>query len=439
MVRRLAQAVVGLALFMSPALAVVPAANATGNGWDVAAASPFSPNGDGVKDTLSIRYRLPVGAHVRLTISPASDARRPVRRVDLGHQSAGKHTWTWNGRNQSGKQVLDQSYVIRFYDVEPTTLQLPRASMKVHVDRRLQIQLTAPTYGAEPGARARVYPRTTVVTDTLDLSASGENQLTALELVIRNGKGRIVRRADVAEPLRTTDGRLYGYGRTVPWAAVRGGKPLSRGRYNAVVVGRDKAGNAGRSRAVKIWVSDEKLEWRETTTTVIPDASDFGPCTYSMANGCGDYPSCGEVVASTLYAGGLSYRSKTCEDPEYHRSYASSSHLLEVPEATGVRGLSAVRVAFEGAPTTAGEPDTGRLHVWSRDDNDSIEGAGFIVGTTGRSTWIDPAWGEGDQGYPDSYVPRRDPAAAWSFSTVGTDSVDIATFTVDVRYLAVPD
>jgi len=433
-VRRLAQAILGLALLVSPALAVVPSANAAGNGWNVAAASRFSPNGDGVKDTLSIRYRLPVGAHVRLTISPAADSRRPVRRVDLGEQPAGTHTWTWNGRNQSGKQVYDRSYVISLYDLEPTTGQRERASKKVQVDTVFQAQLTAPTYGAEPGAPARVYPRTTAVTDTINLRASAwEKKLTALELIIRNRKGRVVRRADVATPLTTANGGLYGYGRAVPWAAVRGGKPLPSGRYTAVVVGRDKAGNTGRSLTVKIWVSDDKLEWRETTTTVTADESAFGPCTYSSANGCGDFPDCGEVVASTLYAGGLSYRSTPCANPESFQSRASSSHMLEVPEATGVRGLSAVRVAFVGAPTTAGEPDTGTLRVW-RDD---IEGD--VVGTTGQSPWIDdPAWGEGAAGWPDS-PPRRDPAAAWSFSTFGTDSVDVATFTVDVRYLAVQD
>jgi hypothetical protein len=62
----------------------------------------------------------------------------------------------------------------------------------------------------------------------------------------------------------------------------------------------------------------------------------------------------------------------------------------------------------------------------------------LVVGTTGQSTWVDdPAWGEGSAGDPDRYIPRRDPAAAWSFFTTGTDSVDVATFTVDVRYLAV--
>ena len=35
--------------------------------------------------------------------------------------------------------------------------------------------------------------------------------------------------------------------------------------------------------------------------------------------------------------------------------------MVEVPETTGVRGLAAVRVSFVGAPTTAGESDTGTL------------------------------------------------------------------------------
>ena len=123
-------------------------------------------------------------------------------------------------------------------------------------------------------------------------------------------------------------------------------------------------------------------------------------------------------------------------EPGSFHSRASSAHLLEVPEATGVRGLSAVRIAFAGAPTTAGEPDTGTLRVWGDGTEDDVS----IVGTTGQATWIDdPGWGEGDVGDPDRHLPRRDLAAAWSFSTLGTDSVDVATFTVDVRYLAVPD
>ena len=40
---------------------------------------------------------------------------------------------------------------------------------------------------------------------------------------------------------------------------------------------------------------------------------------------------------------------------------------------------------------------------------------------------------------PERDIPQRAPGAAWSFATTGTDSVDVASFTVDVRYLAVAD
>ncbi|KRE92827.1 hypothetical protein ASG76_15280 [Nocardioides sp. Soil774] len=441
MVRRLARAILGLALLATPALAVVAPADAAGNGWRISATSRFSPNGDGVKDTLSIRYRVPDKTHVYLAVSRADDRLHHLRTVDLGKQAAGTHEWTWDGRNQSGKRLMDQRYVVSVYDHAPTG-QAARAYKKVQVDTTFWAELGAPTYGAELGAPARVFPRTTVVTDTLDLAAySEEKKLTSLELVIRNGKGRVVLRADVAEPRRSTNGFLYGHGRTVEWAAVRGGKPLPSGRYTAVVVGQDKAGNTGRTDAVRIWVSADKLEWQEKTVTVAPDASVVGPCDYDGGMGCGDYTYCGRVVASGLFPGGLSYRSAECATPPINlqtQAVAVASHMLEVPEATGVRGLAAVRVAFTGAPTTAGEPDTATLVVYGTHSPAPNPTTSIVKGTSGQSAWVEePGWGEGLAEDVTDGFPQRDPAALWSFSTHGTDSVDVSSFTVDVRYLAV--
>ena len=160
--------------------------------------------------------------------------------------------------------------------------------------------------------------------------------------------------------------------------------------------------------------------------------SRVGICEFSTANGCGDFAPCGKVVPSTMYAGGLGYRPEPCVPADSQRSDAATSwHLLEVPEATGVRGLEAVRVSFAGAPTTAGGPDVGTLSVLG------TNGA-TVVGTSGQSTWVEgPAWGEGlDRSYP---LRQLDPAAHWAFSASGTNTVDVARFTVDVRYLAVAD
>jgi hypothetical protein len=433
-VPRLVRIIVGLALLASPALAVVPSAHAVARAdYTISAPSRFSPNGDGVKDTLRVRYTLPARAHVHLTIGSAS-SRQVVRHVDLGAQPAGTHTWTWNGRDRSGGQVVDKAYLIRLYDADPAGHPASLAAEQVQVDTVFAPQLTTPTFGAGRNAVGRVYPRTTVTTDAIDLHAVAyEKKVASLGLVIRNGQGRVVRRADVDERLLTTAGGFYATGRTVSWAAVRGGKPLPRGRYTAIVSGGDLAGNTGRSKPLRIWVSDDELEWQETTTTVTPVASYVGVCAYSTANGCGDYASCGKVVPSTMYADGLSYRPAACVPVDGQRSDAAvAQHMLEVPEATGVRGLAAVRVSFVGAPTTAGEPDTGTLYV------PGAGGGSSVVGTSGQSAWVaDPAWGEGlDRSYP---LPQRDPAALWSFGTSGASSVDVASFTVEVRYLAVVD
>lgn len=430
MLRRLVQVLTALAAVTVPALAVVAPPAQARPSYNVSVPTTFSPNGDGVQDTLRVRYTVPRPTHGRLEIIRHFGYNRVLRAVDLGLQPAGTYRWTWDGRNSRGRLLDDGMYWVRL------TVKGSQVAMdRVKIDTSFEPTLQTPTYGATGDVAARVFPRTTVVTDAVELNAyANESKVASLRLVIRNAAGRVVRDADVNETLRLDSGYTYGIGRTVLWAARRADKPLPKGRYSAVVTGRDKAGNPGTSERLRIWVSDDELVWRETTTTVLASELRFGSCTYSSANGCGDFPDCGQVVPSALYAGGLSYRSKPCAVPASPLSRASSYHLLQVPEATGVRGVSAVRVAFAGAATTAGEPDVGTLSVWG------LRAGSAVVGTSGRSEWVlDPSWGEGDEGDPDRGIPQRDPGAAWSFATTGTDSVDVASYTVDVRYLAVAD
>ena len=432
MISRLAMIVVGLALVLLPALTVGPTADAAaGPAYTIEAPSRFSPNGDGVQDTLRLRYKLPERAHVRLTIGPASN-RVTSRRVDLGVQPAGVHTWTWNGRNQSGKVVTDKAYVIRLFDTDPAAGFLTsRASEKVQVDTTFSPTLVAPTFGAEPGAPARVYPRTTVVTDTLPLQANvWDNKVDVFELVIRNARGRVVRRADVDERRMGPAGPSFGTGRTVEWAAVRGGRPLPKGSYTAVAVGRDMAGNAGRSTPLRIWVSDDELEWQERTDIVTPVSTVwFEPCTSS---GCGDFQPCGSVVPSARFADGLSYRSVECTG-EFRYPLATQTHFLPVPESTGVRGIAEAKVRFTGAPTADGESDLGELILYAAGaSNASVRGS-----TGGETPWVaNPYGGAGriawDEDGDDVVIP---PGVMWTFTTRGSDSVDVDRFTVSYRFL----
>ena len=431
MLRRLAHVLLAVAVGSLPALVMTAPPASARPSYNVSVPPRFSPNGDGVQDTLRVRFTVPKPTRVRLEMGGGRARHKVLRTVDLGWHPAGTYRWTWDGRTDGGRLVPEGMYYVRMVLPNGTGVSGDR----VKVDTTFAPTLQTPTYAAGSDARARVFPRSSAVTDAVVLRAyTSEHKAASLRLVIRNAAGRVVRDADVNDPLVNNRDATYGRGRTVLWAARRADKPLPKGRYTARVVGRDKAGNTGRSDPMKIWVSADQLVWRETTTTILPSQLRFGSCTYSSANGCGDFPDCGEVLPSTAYAGGLSYRSEPCAEPASLLSRAHTSHLLQVPEATGVRGVSAVRVAFTGAATTAGEPDVGTLSVWGS----SVDAT--VTGTSGESDWLlDPAWGEGDEGDPDSYVPRRDPGAAWSFSTTGTDAFDVASFTVGIRYLVIAD
>lgn len=430
MSRRAVHVVVALLTLVAPTLGVAPAVDAAAPGrYTIEGPSRFSPDGDGVQDTVTFRYTLPERTHVRLTIGPARH-RTVQRRVDLGVQPAGTHTWTWNGRNQSGKVVIDRAYLVRLYDTDPGAGVFSyRAVDKVQVDTLFSPTLTAPTFGAEPGSPARVYPRTTVLRDTLPLTAGvWDNKVDVFELVIRDARGRVVRRADLDHRAMGPNGPTFGTGRTVEWAAIRGGKPLPKGRYTAVARGRDLAGNTGRSETVRIWVSDDPLEWQERTETVTPVESAYvEPC---FGSGCGDYVPCGSVVPSALFSEGLSYRSVDCTG-EFRYPLATRSHRLPVPDTTGVRGVAEAKVAFTGAPTTAGEGDVGELTL-------RAPSASVTSSTGGETPWVtNPSGGAGrtieDYDGNEVVVP---PGVGWSFTTRGSDSVDVDRFTVSYRFLA---
>lgn len=424
-------AVLSTVAVVAPVVALTTAPAEAGPAYEVSVPSRFSPNDDGVQDTLRVRFTVPKPTRVRLEIVGSGRGGGTVDAVDLGWRRSGTYTWTWDGRNARGRLVGDGLYYVR--------LVIPngsgRAADRVLVDTTFEPELTTPAYGLE-SPRPRVFPRSTEVADAVQLTAyTQEKRLSSMRVVIRNARGKVVREADADDELVNNLGYRSGYGRTVPWAAQRGGKALPSGRYTAVVTGRDGAGNLGTSDPLKIWVSADTLVWKEVTTTVAAGTHTFGSCTYTPSSGCSDFHPCGQVVASQLFPGGQSYVSKPCADPTSSLSVATSSHLLEYPEATGLRGVGAVRVAFEGAPTTAGETDTGTISIPATDGS---TGASFS-GTSGRTAWVEhPFWGEGmpaDEGV----APALAPAAVWDFATRGTDSVDVASFTVDVRYLAVEE
>ena len=139
-------------------------------------------------------------------------------------------------------------------------------------------------------------------------------------------------------------------------------------------------------------------------------------------------------MPSTRLAGGLSYRSAECAPAGSYRNEAWALHYLPVPESAGVRGIGSAKVSFTGSPTTDGEADLGTLSVWREDfslPDEDVAGSTFA-----ETPFVDcPRGCRGIEAYDEDF----DPGVIWSFRTTGTDSVDVGTFTVTMRYLAVPD
>lgn len=380
----------------------------------------FSPNGDGVKDVARVRYTLarrgPVTIEVR---GPYGDKPVALRR-HLGRHDAGRHVWTWDGTVRGDEPAADAPYVVRVLSGNA------QGQRPVEVDRRFRVGVgTDPTYGARHHDPVVVFPRSTVVRDTVGLRAFAlERGVTGGRLLVRDPHGRVVAGAAIVDTGDLHEARLR-------WAARgRSGRPLAPGRYSVEVRGSDLAGNRATSRPFTVRVSRRVLGWRDEVRTVVPAETVIGPCARSTANGCGDVSYCGMVLPSTLFVGGLSLRSATCSDDStgiINVPGVLSLHLVTAPDA--VRGIDSYRVDFTGTPTRAGETDPLTLHAADATVSSS---------STAQTPWLTVGpYLDGEVGFRG--IPPLRPSVLWSVETMGDDSFDVALFTLDLRYLAVED
>jgi hypothetical protein len=76
--------------------------------WDMLP-TPFSPNGDGVRDTTQARFDLPFteSTSISVTNSVGATVRGPIA---LGSLTEGTHHWTWAGRTNSSTRAADGTY-----------------------------------------------------------------------------------------------------------------------------------------------------------------------------------------------------------------------------------------------------------------------------------------------------------------------------------------
>ena len=320
--------------------------------------------------------------------------------VNLGSLSPGRHSWTWTGHDNRGKQVPDGYYEVRgdVFLASAGTYQgqvLGRAFVHRHYyPGYLTSQFPA------------LYPRSTTIHDSTTL----ENRRpfpTRATMRVRNRSGKVVfTRAIKAQ---RTHMRATWDGRDARRRA------LPAGNYYAEVSGVDMDGLRGSTAAQKVVVSAKRLVPATRTVTVSPTASRTDDFPLGC-NGCGDIPRCGGAVPSDRFAqeGALSYRSGT--DCEPNSLPAFTVNTLGLDERAP-RGATA-SVSVFGGPTTPGASDQGSLSV---PPSTSVPTGPDTSDHTTTTPWVPTVHGR--------------PRVTWSFSTPDGSSYDAAIFTVRFKFL----
>ncbi|QBX55816.1 hypothetical protein EXE58_10340 [Nocardioides seonyuensis] len=397
----------------APLAAALPAAaSAPPEFWaSVEGRTSFSPNGDGVAERVRFGYELRQRGSVTVRIRRKGQPRVLLTR-ELPRRSTGEHGWTWGGRLDNGRRARHGDYTATF------RASTGSDTTSFRVDRRFETRLL-PQFPGERATTAAVYPRSVVVRDALplefdDLEPSGYRRAFVR---ITDPAGEVVYRRRI-----TRRDRSHG----MAWdARDRSGQPLAPGRYRAEVVGADRLGNEGVGPRLRIWVSADQLAWTEETRILRPrDTRKIWPISKYQKD---DYFTrlCGTVEPIEDRPGALRHRAGVCDVPWGLNPWAESHHYLPVQEA--VRGIEAFRVAFTGAPATAGGDDLGHLVA---NANGLYVAWGQVTTDVESTSGAQTPWGEA------SLLGRG--GAYWAFWTEDDDAFDVLSFTVDLRYLAPP-
>jgi hypothetical protein len=209
---------VGSAAAMASAPRILSAAPTTNAGDRAQGPSPritFSPDGDGVNDTVSVLVSAPVGSQVWLAIKPLGGSATAARSATARVGASGVVRLTWDGRLPAPARGRDQSLNVyactavqcsdgrviahrRMLSIWIDTLRhvLLGDSLQVNISRDssapLALQLVSPVTPAEPGVDVAV----TSVSSTSALLAIPTTLSPGLWL-IRATQGSVVRFAPV--------------------------------------------------------------------------------------------------------------------------------------------------------------------------------------------------------------------------------------------------
>lgn len=190
-------------------------------GFPSAAPGYFSPNGDGVRDTTALRFKLTRSAEIAVRVL---DGGAEVRTFALGKLGAGQRSVTWDGATSSGDVV--RSSRLSFEVTATSDLGESRVTSPVIAD------LYRPRLYAG-GSKKTVAGKSTKLTCKV---VDPYSDKVDVRFTVKNAKGRVVASA---HPGWKTTGTSFA----VKW------RPKARGVYTVTYRAFDRAGNTEAARA----------------------------------------------------------------------------------------------------------------------------------------------------------------------------------------------
>jgi flagellar hook assembly protein FlgD len=192
----------------------------------------ISPNGDGRKDTVALRFDLPRAQ--RVTVSLVNRRGEEVRRfADDRFLGKGTHPFIWDGRNQTGDVVPDGVYHLR--------VGLPIEGRSVISPRDLYVDTKPPRPRILGVTPATIVPGTPSPLGQAQVRFTGPTNPPATFGVWRTDTGK------PTEVVRFAGRRGRHF---ATWDGLEAGAPAPEGTYAISVTVQDKAGNRGSAPSV---------------------------------------------------------------------------------------------------------------------------------------------------------------------------------------------
>jgi flagellar hook assembly protein FlgD len=291
----------------------------------------FSPNADKRYDTTKVTYYLPDTEVVRFQVrnSAGTVVRGPI---SLGTQSAGTHSYVWNGYLNGGTRAPSATYHPELITSRVNSAATLRGSAVTSV----RVDLGAPTMSSITGSGSAFYPYVDGYRDTFS-PAFTLNERASVTLTVRTGGGSLVRTVSAAKAAGRTSQSWNGRNNA--------GSLVAAGTYYWTLTAQDPAGN--RRTSARYWVSVNSKRLVTKTATLTRNGSQ-----YAFAGGSDPACSDADLSLSDFYPSGV-WLTNVC-DSSYSDEIAGAGYRFTLPAAHSYTSLRLDSYGNSLAPSRLG-------------------------------------------------------------------------------------